>query len=573
MSKNNKPIKAARQSLRKLYTLLAFILIPIFILGVFTSIYSLMGDQRSVKENMLSSIDVLVERAEDSLLRMNYFLVETLLHNNSIQEIEAARRDLDRNIASRSFLDDLSFEARFWAANYSFCFCSDNLPYTVSRFNDSINPEANRTIRKLVADIAASDEVPTSTLTWSHMIIDNSLYLYKVYADGGNYISSWISCDTLLTDLRIGMLSPEGSITYLDEEHIPLPVSGVVKTAPVSEQALDLGLISEIHSLARTDISVFIEDKLYLDAGNLIFLFAFMSFVLILLVGVSIFTIRYYKRNIEIPLENFRSHINEYALAKQNAKDTGFTELNEAVAVFDSITEQIEELKIDVYEEKLSIVKAELQYYHLQIKPHFFVNCFSIIHAMAQKKDFARIQEFCIKLSNYVRFLLVDSLDLIPLKDELLMMHEYLDIQKIRHKTNSILHGEIDPELDYIKIPPLVILTFVENSIKYGAGDTGKDITIEVKVSEIYLDGERKLYIIISDDGIGFPEEILEYNNLFDNTLEDSGGSRHIGIRNIHTRLYLLYGKTYSLKFRNVKDANGNVIGCRVEIILPVKNG
>ena len=38
---------------------------------------------------------------------------------------------------------------------------------------------------------------------------------------------------------------------------------------------------------------------------------------------------------------------------------------------------QVRELKIDVYEEKIRRTRTELEYLQNQIKPHFFVNCFS----------------------------------------------------------------------------------------------------------------------------------------------------------------------------------------------------
>ena len=51
------------------------------------------------------------------------------------------------------------------------------------------------------------------------------------------------------------------------------------------------------------------------------------------------------------------------------------------------MSRQIEKLRIDLYEEKLAVAQTEMEYYQLQIKPHFFVNCFSLIHAMAKSRS------------------------------------------------------------------------------------------------------------------------------------------------------------------------------------------
>ncbi len=569
MSSNNKPNKMS-PSLRKITWLIVLIVLPIIIFGSSFTVYSFWDAQRTATAQTLSTVDFEISEAENSLARMNYFLIDTLVNSKSINDITAANRDLDRNFAARNLLNELDFDTRYWAANYSFSFFSDSLSYPISKLDPAVDYKASDHIRGIIRKIAKSDEKLVNTLNWSHVVFDNSLYLYQVYYDKGSYFASWIPCDVLFSDIKLSALTEDGRITYLDEENMPLLSSDVNQAEPIEPAPSDLQ-VNMIYPIERSGINLLIEDVPYIDTWNIAFLFVFMFLVVLFLMAVSIFTLRYYRRNIEAPLANFKNHVNEYALMKQNAKTAGFAELNEAVAVFDSITEQLRELKIDIYEERLSIIKAQLQYYHLQIKPHFFVNCFTIIHAMAQKKDYERIQEFCIKLSNYVRFLLADSLDFVPLRDELSMMYEYLDIQKIQHKTNSTLHGEIDPALNGTKIPPLIILTFVENSIKYGPGGSGKDVTIDVKIQELYLDGEKKLRIIISDDGVGFPEEILEYNNIYENNLEDSEGSRHIGIRNIQMRLYLLYGDNRSLKFSNIKDESGETAGSRVEIIIPVK--
>lgn len=53
---------------------------------------------------------------------------------------------------------------------------------------------------------------------------------------------------------------------------------------------------------------------------------------------------------------------------------------------FNSMMSQIEALKIDIYEERLSKQKTELQHLQLQLNPHFFLNSLNIIYNFAQEK-------------------------------------------------------------------------------------------------------------------------------------------------------------------------------------------
>jgi len=115
-----------------------------------------------------------------------------------------------------------------------------------------------------------------------------------------------------------------------------------------------------------------------------------------------------------------------------------------------------------------------------------------------------------------------------------------------------------------IPVPTLSVLTFVENSIKHGAGETGRDITIDVTVRKIREQQTDKMQILISDDGVGFPGEIIETYNSDFKPKEDWRQGEHIGFRNIYKRLFLLYGNQFSLSLRNTGT------GTEVEIRIPL---
>jgi sensor histidine kinase YesM len=268
------------------------------------------------------------------------------------------------------------------------------------------------------------------------------------------------------------------------------------------------------------------------------------------------------RHHIARPLQAFQDHISAYAKDRKPLSRRGFAELNEAATVFDDLVRQIEELKIDIYEEKLLIARTELEYFQLQIKPHFFVNCFSVIHAMAQKKDFPRIQEFCIKLSSYVRCLLTDGLSMMTVSDELSMVRDYLDIQKIRSRTQTLLCEDTDPAIMARRIPPLILLTFVENSVRHARRGT-EELTVSIDLSRREEDGAEWLCFTVCDNGPGFSGEQLELLN--DAERLDSihcGDGRSLGIRNIYKRLALIYGERFSLSFSNT--AHGGKVSVTV---------
>jgi len=146
----------------------------------------------------------------------------------------------------------------------------------------------------------------------------------------------------------------------------------------------------------------------------------------------------------------------------------------------------------------------------------------------------------------------------VRLVEEIKHTENYLKIQELRFPDGFSYSIELSEDIKNAKIPPLVIQSLVENSIKH-ALIIGDPIHISTKV----IAKESNLVIIISDTGIGFPSEILyklnnkEKLNMNDNT--------RIGIWNTIKRLELLYGEeNINVCFKNKSDG-----GALIEITIP----
>lgn len=549
-------------SLRKIIRVLMLTLIPVVLTGAAFIIYSLVDTYRQNEEQFYSTVDLQSKDSSERLVKMNYYLIDLLLNNEQVEKITGAQRDLERNNGARKLWNDLEFQRNFWASDFSFFFYADDSQTAVTCLNYMIPYGDNITLKNDLIAIAHGDDETGNVLDWTHIVVNDSVYLYQLYRDGGNYFSAWISADTLFSDLKANPLMEGGRLFFFDDSNTLLVNDSELISAEANPESFNT---KDFFNVNRTHIRLYVQSNSYSGPENLTMLITFVAVVMLILLAVSFFTLHYYRRYIELPLESFQNHISEYAEQKKNRRKGGFAELDHAVEAFDALTEQIRALKIDIYEEKLALTRTELEYYQLQIKPHFFVNCFSIIHGMAQKKEFTRIQEFCIKLAGYVRFLMTDSMGLIPLQSELTEMNEYLQIQRIRRKSSANLSDCVDAELLETGIPPLIILTFVENSIKHAAGETGREITIDVTVRKTHQHNEDQMQILISDDGVGFPGEVIQaYNSRF-RAMEDWRQGEHIGIRNIFKRLFLLYGDNFSLELRNTDR------GSQVEIRIPLQ--
>lgn len=519
-------------SLRKILAVVLAVLVPVSLGGIFFILFTVKGTQREEAETMQASVESQVQRVSAELERENNYLVDLLLNNFYMDEIRQASGVNQRNNAAREVLSQFEYDSIIWGSNFSFACYMPEHDLVFSKFNYSFPYEENMALKQWFSEQVSQGQLESSSLSWTSIRQGESVYLYQIYHLEGVYLVAWASSEELFSDIKANTLSAQGEIFYL------LPGEEWAAKDVVEDFCLKL-------SPEYTDIQIVVTDQPYLEWGRFSLMIGFVLFILLVVLGVSVYTLQYYHRYVQIPLDHFVQHVGEYAAQRQTVKRGGIQELNDAVEAFDDLSRQIKKLRIDLYEEKLALAQTEMEYYQLQIKPHFFVNCFSLIHAMAQKQEYQRIQEFCVKLSNYVRYLFSQSLSLVPLERELSMVREFLGIQQIRHRVNVQLREEIDGSIQGLAIPPLSLLTFVENTVKHGGS---KNVGIEIKVEVTLTEKGERLRLSIQDTGVGFPEEMLGENPKLE---EGSQQGHHLGIRNIQKRLQFLYGENFTLEFQN----------------------
>jgi two-component system sensor histidine kinase YesM len=235
------------------------------------------------------------------------------------------------------------------------------------------------------------------------------------------------------------------------------------------------------------------------------------------------------------------------------------TEFEVMNATFNHMISEIKDLKINVYEEKLNLQRAELKHLQLQINPHFFLNSLNIIYNLATVKEFSLIQEMSKCLANYFRFMFRSNSYFVSLEDEIKHTENYLRIQQLRFPETFLYFVEVPDELKKCNIPPLIIQTIAENSIKH-AFNFDEQLEIHIKIKQDEDSG--LIHIKIKDTGDGFPEDVL-YSLKKNESLTNSEGER-IGIWNVKKRLTLLYGESSKIRFSNEQGK-----GATVQIWIP----
>jgi two-component system sensor histidine kinase YesM len=240
--------------------------------------------------------------------------------------------------------------------------------------------------------------------------------------------------------------------------------------------------------------------------------------------------------------------------------DYELQEFGEINATFNSMISKIKDLKIQYYEQKLEKQKAQMQYLQLQIKPHFYLNCLKNIYGMAQMKKYDKIQELTLIISDHLRYIFKDNDKLVTVNQELVYVRNYLMLQEIGKEHTPICLMDVETKVLEQWIPPLVIQTFVENSIKYGKPS---DVQLKIMITAKLLTTDDLDYIdiVISDNGSGYPQDVLEHLQMREiNPYSDE----QIGINNVINRLKMIYKEKVEYVFMNLEN------GAYSELIIPV---
>ena len=170
-----------------------------------------------------------------------------------------------------------------------------------------------------------------------------------------------------------------------------------------------------------------------------------------------------------------------------------------------------------------------------------------------------RVRTITLELIKHVRYVLSVEKILVPLLEELEFTQNYVKIQKIRfpYEIRLEING-ITEEAGRVRVPPLLIQTFLENAIKYALSPENiLEVHLQVELTRTHLK------LCISDSGPGYPERILQELNTGGNVLTDERGE-HIGIHNVLSRIRLLYQEGYTYYFSNPSSG-----GAQVEFMLP----
>lgn len=417
---------------------------------------------------------------------------------------------------------------------------------------------------------------------WRVVLIGDAWFLIRAIRAGRIVVGAWCRLERLLQTAR-AFSDQEGTTILFTNEYgesmtaSSPPVFAAIDAIGVHERAspgphprrhLVVGAAS---SIAPIRLHAIIDDR-YVVRRLPFFRWVFISITALSAVFFAVAALVMLRRTIILPLDRMLG-----AIARIRAGDAAgrvvpaprTVEFRRVTEAFNSMTAEIDELRISVYEEQLAMHREELLRLKAQVDPHFFLNSINMVYSLLARGDHDRVSEAMLLLSKYFGFSVRSGADLIPLGEEFEHIGDYVRIQQLRFNDLPRLRIDAPDFLLEQPVPPLIVQTFVENSFRHGL-TRGDAFAVSVEADYEERDGAEYLAVYVRDNGPGFDGGYL---SAFPETNRRDEACDHIGIKNAQRRLALMYKGKARIELGNLSDGD-RTNGAWAKIVIPfAENG
>ncbi len=288
-----------------------------------------------------------------------------------------------------------------------------------------------------------------------------------------------------------------------------------------------------------------------------LFLVFVVAFFLFLLAVIN----AYISSKITAPIQELEKSVNAL---EEGELDTqvytgGSYEIQHLGRSIGGMARRIQALMNDIVAEHESKRKSEFDTLQSQINPHFLYNTLDIIVWMIENEQKQEAVKVVTALARFFRISLSKGRSIIPVRDELEHVRNYLTIQQKRFKNKFIYQIEAQEEVLSLASLKLMLQPLVENAIYHGMEFMDGDGEITVKAER----NEDRLCFTIADNGLGMTKEQVE-GLLTGETRSASKKGSGIGVKNVNERIRLYFGEDYGLEIFSEPDE-----GTAIQICLP----
>ncbi|GAB6928749.1 two-component system sensor histidine kinase YesM [Paenibacillus sp. JCM 10914] len=276
---------------------------------------------------------------------------------------------------------------------------------------------------------------------------------------------------------------------------------------------------------------------------------------------VGLILVFYFWQSLMTPLQKLVTFVRRYEpgnIVPQTPYRRRKDEVSVLISTIYDMARRLNDMIHYKYNMDLKQKEAQLQLLYQQINPHLLYNTLESIYWKSTMEGNTESAEMIKDLSKLMKISLSRGRDLITLEEEMEHARAYINLQLNRYDYQFSVQWDIPDVLFTHLIPKITLQPLLENAIIHGIKNMGDDGIICVTGRR---DEEETCRIIIEDNGFRPVNYESIRRLLYDEVADHSLG---YGIRNIHERLQLHFGREYGLQYEPGEDG-----GTRVIITIP----
>ncbi|WP_391571841.1 sensor histidine kinase [Cohnella sp.] len=567
-----------RDIFRKMLAVIVSLLLPMLLLLFYSNQTGIAVVEKEIKASSVHKLSFLLSQLDAQIYQLNANML-TLVRDVEAQKYATRftedpydrsrlRAELENKLLLLSITSPWTNRIALYAPMLDIVVSSDgksgfdksereeDKPTSWSFKGEPAQPSTWAFVRRMTDSRPKTGDIRNASLavetTFSGLSLRSMLDQYKAGSSGNPFI--WLPEEEIVIGNRHSLPEQAREVAEKLEAVFPDRSGSVVQTLTDGGKVLSTFLYSEALQGYLIDYVPLNESLAPIARQR--GLFYLVSALMLVTAALSALLLY---RHVRVPIRRLVEGVQHIRLGHYGARihDRASSEFTFLYNRFNQMAEQIQELIERVYEERIRTKDARVKQLQSQINPHFLYNCFSHIIHMAEMGNAEGVAAMSHNLSDYYRYTTRADKPDATLAEELALVVNYLEIQKIRL-----------PRLDYridvperarsLPFPRLLLQPLVENAVVHGIEPFSRPGF--VSVSGEIRPGELALYI--ADTGPGMSGEELRSlaSDLDGPRSEDSG----YGMYNVHQRLQLVYGAAAGLSFDRLPEG-----GFRIEMRIP----
>lgn len=544
----------------------------------------------SLRQRTYSDINQLLslynEGTSQDLKNVDYYLMEINSYSQDISSVSVLY-DVSHNYANIIRISNLfEFNLRsFQSISGMYAY----FPRSDTWIAYSGSSESRREYQEALKNQFHSGEIlkdveDVNGLRWLPYTYEDETYLVKAFKYDNSIVGAWTNLDVLSSSLD-ALDEMDALIFFSDAKGNTIHAKSTVKDSRYSDILSDYtSIVLPIESSLNRSTTVSIDGVKYLITTSKLsycdyyisalvpmttinhslvnfwkFAFAIMAIAIICFSIIIVLFNHFVNRTIAMLDSMSDSVIAGHLEERIDASNENCIEIRKVAESYNSMLDNIQKLKLDVYEERIQKKNFQLYFLKSQIAPHFLINCLNMISYLADgtEENTKILKTMITTLSGHLRYTLTTK-DNVPLYQEIEYLNNYVELTKLRFPNCITYETEFDDAAMDAGVFPILLIGFVENTFKHNL-IMGESLIIKCISKRYQENGEERLHFTIIDSGEGYSDDFLE--DFYNDKITDS---ERIGIKNVENRLKLYYDDSAYMKLSNEEG-----MGARTDIDIP----